>query len=221
MADETVAHREAKFFKGGKSKAIKGLRRYLADTNTEFSDRELNHLLFQHGEDCTWGFDPDAADDAVNAKKALANKIEAELEKAEQVQAGPEDNPRDDEQEEEPEEHNPVAAAGAFGSMGNSLERQPVISPAPSPAPQREKRSNYTIEKNRPEQNGIKRPSAGGKCREVWDECDQMRDAMNGGTPTSEMIRKLSEDKGWNKNNTMIEFYQWRKFNGITGRAGK
>jgi hypothetical protein len=25
----------------------------------------------------------------------------------------------------------------------------------------------------------------------------------------------------WNPNNAMIEYYQWRKFNGITGRAKK
>ena len=27
--------------------------------------------------------------------------------------------------------------------------------------------------------------------------------------------------KGWNANNASIEYYQWRKFNGITGRVAK
>jgi hypothetical protein len=105
-----------------------------------------------------------------------------------------------------------------FGNIGNSLEKQPVASPAP--ATQRaQSRSSYSIEKNRPEQHGIKRPSAGGLCRAVWDACDELREKANGTIPSSEQIRALAESKGWNRNNAMIEFYQWRKYNGITGRA--
>lgn len=77
------------------------------------------------------------------------------------------------------------------------------------------------IEKDRPEQNGIKRPSAGGLCRAVWDAMDELRTTHHGSVPTSEQVRALAESKGWNKNNAMIEFYQWRKFNGIVGRTPK
>jgi hypothetical protein len=75
------------------------------------------------------------------------------------------------------------------------------------------------IEKDRPEQNGVKRPSAGGRCRAVWDACDEMVAA--GDTPTASDIRAIAEANGWNANNASIEFYQWRKFNGITGRQAK
>lgn len=73
------------------------------------------------------------------------------------------------------------------------------------------------IEKDRPEQNGIKRPSAGGRCRAVWDALDEYR-RETGELPTAKVVRELAADEGWNPNNASIEFYQWRKFNGITGR---
>lgn len=79
------------------------------------------------------------------------------------------------------------------------------------------------IEKNRPEQNGIKRPSAGGKCRAVWDALDAL--AAETGTTvagiTSKQVKSLAAQHGFNTNNASIEFYQWRKYNGVTGRAAK
>jgi hypothetical protein len=73
------------------------------------------------------------------------------------------------------------------------------------------------IEKNREERNGVKRPSVGGKCRVIWDFLDAV---YQGGKvmPTSAMVKEAAENNGWNPNNASIEFYQWRKFNGISGR---
>lgn len=65
------------------------------------------------------------------------------------------------------------------------------------------------IEKNREERNGIKRPSAGGKCRVIWDTLDAM-----GANTTAKEVKAVAEQRGWNPNNASIEFYQWRKFNG-------
>ena len=73
------------------------------------------------------------------------------------------------------------------------------------------------IEKDRPEQNGIKRPSIGGKCRAIWDECDVFLATM-GRTPMPKDVKALAEKNGWNANNAVIELYQWRKFNGVNGR---
>lgn len=70
------------------------------------------------------------------------------------------------------------------------------------------------IEKDRPEQNGVKRPSIGGKCRAIWDALDAYR-AETGELPTSKTVKELAADEGWNPNNASIEYYQWRKFNGI------
>lgn len=74
------------------------------------------------------------------------------------------------------------------------------------------------VEKDRPEQNGIKRPSAGGMCRAVWDWCDSIL-AQKTTPPAAKDVRAQAEAVGWNMNNALIEFYQWRKYNGITGRA--
>lgn len=75
------------------------------------------------------------------------------------------------------------------------------------------------IEKDREERNGVKRPSIGGACRMVWDYLDDVIAA--GDTPTIKQVKVAAEEYGWNVNNASIEFYQWRKFNGIRGRQPK
>lgn len=72
------------------------------------------------------------------------------------------------------------------------------------------------IEKEREERNGIKRPSIGGTCRAIWDAMDEL--VAQGETPTAKDVRSMANDRNWNANNASIEFYQWRKFNGIRGR---
>lgn len=64
----------------------------------------------------------------------------------------------------------------------------------------------------RVEQNGVKRPGPG-KCLEVWEYLDQH------GNMKPKDLQPVAEAKGWNINNAQIELYQWRKFNGISGRA--
>lgn len=72
------------------------------------------------------------------------------------------------------------------------------------------------IEKDRPDQNGIVRPSVGGKCRQVWDFCDSVY--AGGQLPMPKQMREWAKEVGANENNAVIEMYQWRKFNGINGR---
>ena len=72
------------------------------------------------------------------------------------------------------------------------------------------------IEKGRDKQNGVTRPSAGGKCRAVWDGLDGL--AAGGNNPTAAQVRELAAAQGWDKTTAMVQFYQWRKFNGISGR---
>lgn len=96
---------------------------------------------------------------------------------------------------------------GCGGHFGN-----PVVYDA--------KQEGLKIEKDRPEQNGIKRPSIGGKCRAIWDALDAYV-ADVGEQPTSKTVKEIAADEGWNPNNASIEFYQWRKFHGIQGRAPK
>ena len=94
---------------------------------------------------------------------------------------------------------------------------QEPAAPAPKAEP---KTTGLIIEKNRPEQNGVKRPSAGGLCRAVWDACWAHQETT-GTPPTAKEVKAIAEANGWNPNNASIEYYQWRKFNGITGRVAK
>lgn len=78
-----------------------------------------------------------------------------------------------------------------------------------------DKPSAYKLEKNREERNGVKRPSAGCLCRQVWDLCDAL-EAEFGKMPTSKELQAKCEGKGWNVNNVIVEYYNWRKFMGYS-----
>lgn len=90
----------------------------------------------------------------------------------------------------------------------------PVAPEAPVAPAATPESTGLKIEKDRPEQHGIKRPSIGGKCRAIWDALDEYR-AETGELPTSKTVKELAADSGWNPNNASIEYYQWRKYNGI------
>lgn len=74
----------------------------------------------------------------------------------------------------------------------------------------------YKIDKDRMEQNGVKHPSGGTVCCNVWEQFDVLQ-KLNGVVKSSDLIL-LVETYNWNKNNVSCEFYQWRKFHGIKGR---
>lgn len=101
-----------------------------------------------------------------------------------------------------------------FGNMSGAVP----VPPAPIEKKAETKSTGLTIEKDRPEQNGVKRPSAGGMCRAVWDAC-WAQQAETGEVPTAKWVKEKATAMGWNPNNASIEYYQWRKFNGISGRV--
>lgn len=114
----------------------------------------------------------------------------------------------------------PAPAADAFANL--AMSQLTAASNAPeAPASNRV----VKIEKNREERNGVKMPSAGGRCREVWDALNNMmtHDEASGlaTVPTVADIKAHAERQGWNVNNASIEYYQWRKWHGITGRGKK
>ena len=73
-------------------------------------------------------------------------------------------------------------------------------------------KQKVVLKVERVEQNGIKRPGPG-KCLEVWEWLDANP------TATVKQVREVAPSKGWNESNCQIEFYQWRRFNGISGRV--
>lgn len=84
-----------------------------------------------------------------------------------------------------------------------------------APAVPRVSRKGYTIQKEREERNGVKRPSEGTVCGAVWAEFDKNPEIK------AADLADLADTNGWNRTNVSCEFYAWRKFNGIKGRAAK
>lgn len=89
------------------------------------------------------------------------------------------------------------------------------VEKTPAPFVPKVDRKGYTIQKERQEQNGVKRPSAGTVCGAVWDAFDA-NPAVKAGE-----LNALADANGWNRTNVSCEFYAWRKFMGIKGRAAK
>lgn len=63
-------------------------------------------------------------------------------------------------------------------------------------------------------QNGIKAPMRAGKCMAVWQACEALYKAT-GKVPTLKEVMACEAMQGANVTNTQIEFYRWRKFNGL------
>lgn len=157
-----------KSYKGGKSKAIRGLKAY-ADKAFQAAGKELVYMeVIEKDEDGLWGFDTDKVDALLEDKVA------------------------------------------------------PPIVDVPAPAPKKA----TSKRQERECQNGVYKPKAG-KCRTVWDWCDLKCDTdyethvNSEGIPTVADVRDKATAEGWNTTNAVIEYYNWRKFNGITGRAKK
>lgn len=65
--------------------------------------------------------------------------------------------------------------------------------------------------------NGIKAPLRAGKCKHVWEVCQAMYEA-NKKVPTLKELNANPAMQGTNLTNNQIEFYRWRKFNGLNGK---
>lgn len=83
----------------------------------------------------------------------------------------------------------------------------PILAPAPAAAVKR-------IQKDRPEANGVKRPSEGTICAQIWSWCDGV--IADGGKPTAKDLKAAKS--GLDTTTCTVQFYRWRKFNGISGR---
>jgi hypothetical protein len=114
------------------------------------------------------------------------------------------------------EEKQPVNSAGQPAAQLSETDQRQIKDEAAARKPA--SRAGLKIEANREERNGVKRPSLGGVCRQVWDYCDLLAVRT---PPTAKAVREQATFRGWNPNNAAIEFYQWRKFNGISGRVSK
>jgi hypothetical protein len=86
-----------------------------------------------------------------------------------------------------------------------------VVPPAPPAAPEKVRK----IQANRPEANGVKRPSEGTICAQIWAWCDEVHNA--GDKVTAKELR--SALPALDDTTKTVQYYRWRKFNGIQGRS--
>lgn len=182
---------------------------------------EANADTLLEQQDGKWGFVPEDVQAKMARAIAAVEGIAffAAVETSDAHPLSDEAENAEDEAEEETPSLAPAAALGLFGNMASQITNSAPVA-ITKPQRQRTASAGYTIEKDRPEQNGLKRPSAGGMCRAVWDALDALR-ASTGAVPTVAQAKAMAPANSWNVNNVTIEFYNWRKFNGITGRAAK
>jgi hypothetical protein len=111
------------------------------------------------------------------------------------------------------EDDDTPATPDAFGKFAAAqLGSRPAPAPAPAPAA-----SSTRIQKQRDEQNGVKRPSTGTVCDQVWEMAQRLTDDKFTTATLGEVI-KACEAKGINKFTARTQYARWRVFNGITGR---
>ncbi len=119
-------------------------------------------------------------------------------------------NSEPEELEESVPQSNGVCSA-LFGAMLNPETVPPAPAPAAKPVVEK---TGKTIEPNRPEQNGLKRPSKGSTCCIIWDTCDKLTSPEHTCT-SAELFNAL---QGYNECTLRTQYARWRQFNGITGR---
>lgn len=83
--------------------------------------------------------------------------------------------------------------------------------PAPVEQPVKPQKQGAVIK------NGIKAPMRAGKCMLVWQTCEALYKAT-GKVPTLKEVMACEAMQGANATNTQIEFYRWRKFNGLNAK---
>ena len=101
------------------------------------------------------------------------------------------------------------ACLGCDGEFGPKIKTPKARKPVQNP-------TGNKIEKNRPEQNGMKYPSAGTKTRVIWDLCDAMTKELGRPLKISELRERVAQ--GTNENMMKSQYTYWRKFHNITGR---
>lgn len=74
--------------------------------------------------------------------------------------------------------------------------------------------SGYTIQKDRPEQNGVKRQSAGSVGDKLWTLFDTVGAALD-----IKGAKEMAEAANLSATSATIAFYNWKKFNGFTKAA--
>lgn len=189
---------------GAKNFAKGAARKLLQAAGLEEGD--INNLLVQV--DGKWGFYLNETDNV-----PVGAPVQEEP-------AQPEPEPQVAEQEAgepQPTGENAFAGMGTannpFGAMVSSMQ----AGTQPQAAAPVRKAGGYTIQKDRPEQNGIKMPSEGTTCRLIWDTLDSLSSEL-GSVPPIKLFKEVASKMDIDPTTTTIQYYKWRNFHGVSGR---
>lgn len=115
--------------------------------------------------------------------------------------------------EDEREEEGSAPAPAIFSNMvGNDKLAAAIARSQPTQKPKlaEVERDGLKIQKDRAEANGVKRPSAGGICDQVWILAE-----ANQGKRFKEIL-EIGQKQGINIFTIRTQYARWRKFNGIS-----
>lgn len=181
-----------------KAQAKSNAKRFLVQT-AKVADFEK--YLTQHEEQ--WGCWLDASGRPVAAALAESqNAFEAKVAKEAQTD------------EQLPEDDGPIVADpfGAFAVSQLAGDGSHKVTPAARPASS----TGLRIQKDRPEQNGVRRQSSGSVGDRLWAIYDAA-----GADITLEQAKAAAIAAGLSPTSAAIALYNWRKFNGIAPKVGK
>ena len=114
--------------------------------------------------------------------------------------------------DDEPVSNTPSILAGLVSQITDPKDNTPQVKPEPKAT---HEKTGKTVEQNRPEQNGLKRPSKGSICAIIWDTCDRITSEQGSHCTSAELFNAL---QGYNECTLRTQYARWRQFNGITGR---
>lgn len=121
----------------------------------------------------------------------------------------------DDPTDEEIDESNAPQNVSLMSSLIGNMMNPEKVPQAPAAPKKEAEKTGKTIEPNRAEQNGLKRPSKGSTCCIIWDTCDQITSEKAATCTSADLFNAL---QGYNDCTLRTQYARWRQFNGITGR---
>lgn len=103
-----------------------------------------------------------------------------------------------------------------------AAEAAPTAPAAPAPAapakPEKAPKAPKPEVVKEPEQNGVRRPAAGGKTRVPWDIADRVSAEVRRPATRKEVV-DAAIAAGCNPSMAQSQYARWRKFHGIEGRV--
>ena len=155
------------------------------------------------------------AEDALDEIRSMANILDdaakSDLQKTGETEQQNETSNEDETTEDVPAPGSSMLA-GLVSQITDPKDNTPESKPEPKATPEK---TGKTIEPNREEQNGLKRPSKGSICAIIWDTCDRITSEQGSHCTSAELFNAL---QGYNECTLRTQYARWRQFHGITGR---